>query len=147
MCPSKSLYIAIFFFFVQRRWAGMSFVLLLLAGILCGFSQNGGVFPVNKNLWSTSFICVTAGLGLIMLSLTYVSVDITKMWSGAPFRYLGLNSILIYVAHELLYNYFPFRYLTELSSHAKYLQCTIVGVVCWTLIAFYCYKINFFVKI
>jgi heparan-alpha-glucosaminide N-acetyltransferase len=125
----------------------MSFVLLLLAGILCGFSQNEGVFPVNKNLWSTSFIFVTAGFGLIMLSITYVAVDITKIWSGAPFRYLGLNSILIYVAHELLWRHFPFSYLTELSDHAKYLQCCIIGVSCWTLVAFYCYKIKFFVKI
>ena len=34
---------------------------LLLGGILCGFAQDGGAIPVNKNLWSTSFLCVCGG--------------------------------------------------------------------------------------
>jgi predicted acyltransferase len=52
-----------------KRWAFMSFTLLLLAGILCGFSKEEGVIPVNKNLWSTSFIFLTGGSGIFILSI------------------------------------------------------------------------------
>eukprot|EP00606_Chrysophyceae_sp_TOSAG23-5_P000536 GSChrysophyteH2.ASY1.ANO1.767.1 assembled CDS len=37
-----------------QRWLGLGSVLCLLAGVLCGFSQNDGLIPVNKNLWSAS---------------------------------------------------------------------------------------------
>ena len=39
----------------------------MCVGCLCGFSQNKGAVPVNKNLWSTSFGLVTGGLGLVGL--------------------------------------------------------------------------------
>jgi predicted acyltransferase len=41
--------------------------------------------PINKNLWSLSFVCVTAGGGLILLTLTYLMVDVYKVWSGKGF--------------------------------------------------------------
>jgi heparan-alpha-glucosaminide N-acetyltransferase len=88
--------------------------------------------PINKNLWSISFVCVTGGGGLILLTLTYLMVDVYKVWSGMfppilllltrypsplmtnhyagfPFRQMGMNSILLYVGHSLLGGYFPFR--------------------------------------
>jgi heparan-alpha-glucosaminide N-acetyltransferase len=34
-----------------KKWGIFSFILLLIGGILCGFSQNDGVIPLNKNLW------------------------------------------------------------------------------------------------
>jgi hypothetical protein len=64
-----------------------------------------------------------------MLGITYTFVDVLKWWTGscadtavmtfhnyqtilytgAPFIYMGMNSILIYVGHDLLASYFPFR--------------------------------------
>lgn len=125
-------------------WA---FWILLLAGILCGFSQNEGFMPVNKNLWSTSFILVTAGFGIIGLTLCYIPVDIYHVWSGAPFLYLGMNSILFYMAHQLLQDYFPFSYMIYHYNHNSLLLCHAMGVLAWVLIAYYFYKIKFFVKV
>jgi predicted acyltransferase len=130
------------------RWLICGFILLLLAGILCGFSRDDGVIPLNKNLWSFSFILLTAGGGLLCLSFTYAMVDIYKVWSGAPFRYLGLNSIFIYCGHSILQGYFPFSYsLDDRETHESLLTMNIVGVSCWILVAYYCYTIDFFVKI
>ena len=129
------------------RWAVMSAVLLLLAGVLCGFSQNDGVIPVNKNLWSTSFALVTAGGGLVVLSGCYVLVDVLQYWSGAPFIYLGMNSILIYCGHGILQDYMPFSYIIFHPTHGNLLKTNVLGTVCWIAIAFYLYKIKFFVKI
>ena len=90
-----------------------------------------------------------AGAGTLALSLTYLAVDHYKAWSGAPFRYLGLNSILIYCSHGVFDSYFPFSYYIapQHMSHATYLTMNIVGVTCWIVVAFYCYRIKFFVKV
>jgi heparan-alpha-glucosaminide N-acetyltransferase len=124
-----------------------SFWLLLLAGILCGFSKDEGVIPVNKNLWSTSFILVCSGFGIIGLSLCYIVVDVYHVWSGAPFLQLGMNSILFYMAHQLFQDHMPFSYAIDHYNHGSLLLCHVVGVVSWLLLAMYCYKIKFFVKV
>jgi heparan-alpha-glucosaminide N-acetyltransferase len=129
------------------RWAIWTVALLLLAGIFCGFSKNDGFMPINKNLWTTSFGLVTAGGGLVCLGTTYVLVDVLKVWSGAPFISMGMNSILIYVGHDILGTFFPFSYETNSGSHARVLQMNLIGVTCWVLIAVYLHRIKFFVKI
>lgn len=132
-----------------RRWLGWSAGILLLAGLLCGFSRDGGVVPVNKNLWSASFSLLAAGGGMIMLSGCYVLVDWWKVWTGAPLRYLGLNSLLIYVGHDVLGGYFPFSYAlsTEQDTHAGLLTMNIIGASMWIVVATYCYSTKFFFKI
>ena len=103
--------------------------------------------PINKNLWTTSFALVTAGGGLIGLTVCYVLVDVTKIWSGAPLRYMGMNSILLYVGHDLLGTFFPFSYKTQSTSHSHLLQMHCIGVTSWILIAIYLYHKKFFLKI
>jgi predicted acyltransferase len=128
-------------------WCLGGCVLLLIAGILCGFSREDGWIPINKNMWSTSFVAVTAGGGMVVLSLCYLLIDKWKVWSGAPFRYLGMNSIIIYCGHELLANYMPFSYKIYHVNHGTLLQCHVLGVFSWVIIAAYFYHIKFFVKI
>lgn len=131
------------------RWCFWGLVLVLVAGILCDFAQEGGVIPVNKNLWSASFVLLLAGLGMLCLSVTYLLVDVYKLWTGAPFRWLGLNSILIYCAHGVFDSYFPFAWyqIPSQESHASLLLMNVVGVLCWIAVSFYCYRIKFFVKV
>ncbi len=129
------------------RWWVLGGALCLLAALLCGFSQNDGAIPVNKNLWSASFGLLMGGGGMIALSGVYFLVDQRGWWTGAPFRYLGLNSILLYVGHELLQGYFPFEWAQEFPTHMSLITMNIIGVTLWALIARYCYAIKFFVKI
>ena len=128
-------------------WLCGGFLLLFIAGCLCGFQREGGLIPINKNLWSTSFVCVTAGGGMVILSFCYLLIDKWKVWSGAPFRYLGMNSIIIYAGHELLATYMPFSYKIYHVNHGTLLQCNVLGTFAWVIIAAYFYHINFFVKI
>ena len=130
-----------------RVWASFSFTCLLIAGCLCGFSQNGGVIPVNKNLWSTSFILISAGFGLVGLSFCYVTVDVWHIWSGAPLLFLGMNSIFIYCGQSVFAHYFPFYYVIDTMTHADILKRNVFGTFCWCAVAFYCFKIKFFVKV
>ena len=130
------------------RWLPVAVVLLLIAGALCGFSQNDGLIPINKNMWSASYGLGLGGGGLIMLSVVYLPVDYYRVWTGAPFRYLGMNSILIYLGSEILEPYFPFSYnLNDAATHASLLTMNTVAVSAWILIATYFYQIKFFVKI
>jgi len=44
-----------------KRLAVLGAAAMLVGACLCGFSQNDGLIPVNKNLWSTSFVLVGHG--------------------------------------------------------------------------------------
>ena len=79
----------------------LGFTLCLLAAVLCGFRQFGGPIPVNKNLWSTSFIFLMAGTGSILLLVLLYLIDYKKLWAGKPFLFVGMNSILYYCTHEV----------------------------------------------
>lgn len=60
-------------------------------------------FPFNKNLWSSSFVLLTAGLACISIIILYVIVDIMgskKIFK--PFMILGSNAIFVYVVSEIL---------------------------------------------
>ena len=90
---------------------GVGVSLLLFGGILCGFKQYDGYMPINKNKWNTSFVAVTAGTGYCVFGLAYLLVDVLKVWSGFPYRAMGMNSLLIYVMHEFVGSYLPFSYI------------------------------------
>lgn len=61
------------------------------------------VLPINKNLWSSSFVLLTGGLSLLLFALFYEVVDVCglRRWSFF-FRVIGLNSITIYLAQEFI---------------------------------------------
>jgi heparan-alpha-glucosaminide N-acetyltransferase len=64
----------------------------LVGAILCGFSKEDGVIPVNKNLYSLSFVLVNSGIDFLFLTLLYFLIDVKHIWSGSPFYFTG-NSI------------------------------------------------------
>ena len=61
------------------------------------------VFPVNKELWTSSFVLVTVGWSAILLAVFYSVVDILGQRKAAyPFVIIGANSIIIYLASSLV---------------------------------------------
>tara|TARA_R110002051_G_scaffold16926_2_gene50353 strand:+ start:2243 stop:3331 length:1089 start_codon:yes stop_codon:yes gene_type:complete len=54
------------------------------------------VFPINKALWTSSFVLVTAGWANLILALIYYLTDVKKIQFGSVFRYAGANAIVIY---------------------------------------------------
>ena len=54
------------------------------------------VFPINKALWTSSFVLVTAGWANLILALIYYLTDVKKIEFGSLFRYAGANAIVIY---------------------------------------------------
>jgi len=59
--------------------------------------------PINKDLWSLSFMLGTSGISVLCLTAIYYLVDVVgkgKKWVEnviAPFKWLGMNPLFIYV--------------------------------------------------
>src|SRR6266550_816030 len=73
---------------------------LFIAGVCCvvaGWGWNAW-FPVNKALWTSSYVFFTAGLALQFLALCYWLIDIKgfKRWTK-PFVIFGVNAIVLFV--------------------------------------------------
>lgn len=53
-------------------------------------------FPINKALWTSSFVIVTAGWGNLFLALIYYLTDVKGIKFGSIFSYAGANAITVY---------------------------------------------------
>lgn len=138
------------------RWITWGLVEVAIGTALCGASQNDGIIPLTKNLWSPSFVLVMAGTGNLVLSLFYWLVDVKHWWAGAPFKYVGMNSIMVYAGSELLQNFLPFTIMLKppipddnlgFHSHTSALVGNSIGVATWFLIAFLFARNKFFVNV
>jgi predicted acyltransferase len=71
------------------------------AGYVVG-SAWGLWFPINKALWTSSYVLLTAGLALQLLAICYWLVDIKgqRRWAK-PFLVFGTNALIIYFLSEL----------------------------------------------
>ena len=58
----------------------------------------GLYFPINKALWTSSYVLATAGLALWLLALCYWLIEVKgiKAW-GRPFEVFGVNAIAAYM--------------------------------------------------
>lgn len=128
------------------RWITWSCATGTVAAILCFCSKNDGIIPVNKNLWSVSFIMATGSLAFMLLSICYFVIDVKKIWNGAPFFYAGMNSIMLYVGHEITHKMFPWSWQMR-PTHMNELFQDLWGTTLWVLISIYMYHKNFFLAI
>ncbi len=72
-------------------------ILAGLAGVGLGLVWDL-VFPINKALWTSSYVIYTGGLALLFLALLLYIIDIKgfKKWSN-PFIHFGTNPLFIYL--------------------------------------------------
>jgi predicted acyltransferase len=71
-------------------------------GIVIGYAWHP-VFPINKNLWTSSYAIFTAGAASMLLAACYWVIDVRgwKRWT-TPLVILGVNAITLFVASGLL---------------------------------------------
>ncbi len=66
--------------------------ILMLAGWIWSFW-----FPLNKNIWTSSYVLWTAGLALNFLGFCYWFIDVKKItWWIKPFHVYGMNAITVF---------------------------------------------------
>ncbi|TKC34048.1 hypothetical protein EI555_006445 [Monodon monoceros] len=123
------------------RFAAWGCFLGFISVALTKASENEGFIPVNKNLWSISYVTTLSSFAFFILLVLYPVVDVKGLWTGTPFFYPGMNSILVYVGHEVFASYFPFQWrLGDNQSHREHLVQNIVATALWVLIAYILYK-------
>jgi len=123
--------------------------ILIIVGWLWGL-----VFPINKNLWTSSYVLYAGGWSLVLFSLFYWIIDIAgyKRWS-LPLIWIGTNSILIYMAAHGVVNFeyisnFLFGGLINLTNTAWHPALLWTGVLIIQLAALYfLYKKKWFLKL
>lgn len=111
------------------------------------------IFPINKNLWSSSFVLHVGGWSLILLSLFYYIIDVKgyKKWAFF-FSVIGMNSILIYMSGQFInWSYttkaiFPwlFQWVGDPISTVMFAICYVL--VEWAFL-YFLYKKNVFLRV
>ncbi|XP_013797985.1 heparan-alpha-glucosaminide N-acetyltransferase isoform X2 [Apteryx mantelli] len=133
---------------IMSRFFIWSIVMGIISAALTKCSKDEGIIPVNKNLWSISYVTTMSCFAFILLLLIYYLVDVKRLWSGAPFFYPGMNSILVYIGHEVFENYFPFKWkMQDSQSHAEHLTQNLTATTLWVIISYVLYKRRIFWKI
>ena len=82
---------------------------MFVVGAICvavGWAWNS-FFPINKALWTSSYVLFTGGLALQFLALCYWLIDIKgyRRWAK-PFEVFGMNAIALYVGAGLMASLF-----------------------------------------
>lgn len=73
-------------------WIFFTANILIFIGLLWDL-----VFPMNKSLWTSSYVLFTAGLALHFFAMCYWLIDIKKIdWWIKPFVIYGTNAITVY---------------------------------------------------
>lgn len=108
--------------------------------------------PINKKIWSPSFVLVACGIGALLLGLLYYLTDEKKIWKNAGFfKSFGTNAIYCYVVSHIVGWGFILCGLQRLfaaanSAWISFLYSLVVVMVVW-LTVLPLYKKNIYIKV
>lgn len=132
----------------KAGYMGLAAIGLLAVGMAWSI-----VFPINKMLWSSSFVLVVGSYSLAMFALFYYIIDVRKWQKWTLFfRVIGLNSITIYMAQRIFsfsgVNKFFFNGLAQMLPEQWGALLLNIGYVaiCW-LFLYFLYRKQTFLKI
>ncbi|UXI23125.1 Sars1 allergen [Sarcoptes scabiei] len=110
-------------------------IVVILAIAAC-FSVFVLRIPINKNLWSFSFVALNGCLATSIFIIFHYLIDHRKIWpKGYPLNYPGQNSIMLYLGHEIANDMFPFKLASSYSSHIGYLAQDLFSTAIWWIIS------------
>lgn len=105
---------------LQKQWKDSKKMTILvgagITGIVVGLLW-AQFFPINKHLWTSSFISLTGGMAFLFLALFYWIIDIRgwQRWAFF-FKVIGMNSLVIYLS----YRFFDYGYTSRLLFGGYY---------------------------
>jgi predicted acyltransferase len=129
-----------------------------VAGLFCFGAAGIGLgllwnlhFPINKLMWTSSFVLFAGGVGIVLLAVFYWLIDVRGYTAWAfPFVIIGLNALTIYVAG----NFFDFRrvvivftyeFIDSFGIYNPLVMVAGVFMVKW-LFLYYLYRRKIFLK-
>ena len=110
-------------------------------------------FPLNKSLWTSSFVLVTCGYSTLLLAFFYWTIDMMKWQLWAKFfAVIGMNSIIIYISASIVnWNYTAQSLAGGLISNlpngwSTLFEISVVVLIQWALL-FWLYRRKIFIKV
>ncbi|HLO86629.1 MAG TPA: acyltransferase family protein [Nostocaceae cyanobacterium] len=123
-------------------------------------------FPINKKIWTSSYVVFTSGWALLLLAACYelIEVRLKKRWSK-PFEIIGSNAIAIFVASVFLikilaktnisggdnpvsvYNWIYQHIFGWAGAMNDSFLFAFVTLLLWWGVAFLMYRKNIFIKV
>ena len=142
-------------FLKDHRGAGYfkTAAMLLAAAVCFGLALLWDLnFPINKNLWTSSFVLFCAGCSLVLLAMFYLVIDVWQLkgWT-LFFVVIGSNSILIYMAPKFV----DFGYTTHAlfdgvlkfsGAYQSLLLAIAIVAVKWLLL-YFLYRKRIFLRV
>lgn len=140
----------------SSKWSGnkktITMIIAAVVLIIIGRIWNLA-FPINKNLWSSSFVCFVGGISMLCFAIFYYIIDVRNCrgWTFF-FRVIGMNSITIYLAQKFInfhnFNDQVFRGLAALVPHSAEELVVASGYIltCW-LFLYILYRQKIFLKV
>ena len=134
----------------QKKTLGMVLagVVMLAVGLLWSLD-----FPINKKMWTSSFVLVVGAYSILMFALFYYLIDVRgwRRWT-LFFTVIGLNSITIYLAqHFIHFSYTAEKFFGGLiaflpeTAQPFFNQAAYI-TVCW-LFLYILYRNRIFLKV
>ncbi len=149
-----------------RQYTSYSLAVFGISSLVIGYIW-AELFPLNKALWTSSFVVVTAGWSLLLFALCYEIIEVRKkkQW-GFPFEVMGLNALFIFVASGFVARIlnlikvengtdpislktwiYETLFQSSLGSMNGSLAYAVITVLFWGLIAYIMYRQKWFIKV
>lgn len=110
-------------------------------------------FPINKKLWTSSFVLLTGGLSIMLLAAFYWIIDMRGNRIPAfPFMVIGMNSIFIYFAVRFIpFNRIAFWLVSTTSQgfwgRSQTLVAALIELSMEGLLLLWLYRRKIFIRI
>ncbi len=141
-------------------------VLFGIAALVIGWFW-GLSFPINKQLWTSSYVLYSAGWASLLLAACYELIEVRNIRSWSfPFKVMGMNAIFIFVLSgfivRILYRTnigagedapttYAWIYETFFASWAGAINGSLLfalaSVTFWWLILYFMYRQRWFIKV
>ncbi len=127
------------------------------------------VFPLNKSLWTSSYVIYTTALALLTLAACYWLIDIKQMkWWTKPFVIFGVNALALFVfsgifarllgmirlagpeagkeisLQQLIFNNFFLSWASPINASLAF---AIAFILFWLFLMWLLYRKNIFIKV
>ena len=115
----------------KSAWMAISGVGFIILALIWNLN-----FPINKNLWTSSFVCLVGGISLLFFSAFYYIIDVKgyKKWAFF-FKVIGMNSILIYLSgHFINWEYATNGFFKWLGQLTPTLYAPVVMAICYVAV-------------
>lgn len=129
--------------------------------MVCGYFWDL-LFPINKKLWTSSYVVYTVGIDCVIIGLLVYLIQIKEKvkWTGF-FQIFGKNTLFVYLLSELLavvlltipvgkINFFRWLYVNVFSHAGAYLGSLLFALsftfLCWA-VAYQLDKKKIYIKV